>query len=128
MMVASPTAKANCRCEELHCGHDFESGCGIPGSPKHTEWENRSHYKGARHAIFTKLFLPEFLNRISSIVIFNRLTKREIRKIVDVRLSEIQLRLKSNGRDVQINMSDDVRDYLASAGYSPAYGARRLRV
>lgn len=71
-------------------------------------------------------FLPEFLNRISSIVIFNRLTKREIRKIVDVRMVEIQQRLKANGRDVRVDMTDEVRDYLGSAGYSPAYGARPL--
>lgn len=71
-------------------------------------------------------FLPEFLNRISSIVIFNRLTKREIRKIVDVRLGEIQKRLNANGRNVRIEMTTDVRDYLGSAGYSPAYGARPL--
>jgi ATP-dependent Clp protease ATP-binding subunit ClpA len=71
-------------------------------------------------------FLPEFLNRISSIVIFNRLTKREIRKIVDVRMLEIQKRLATNGRNVKIQMSNDVRDYLGSAGYSPAYGARPL--
>lgn len=71
-------------------------------------------------------FLPEFLNRINSIVIFNRLTKREIRKIVDVRMHEIQKRLSTNGRNVKIDMSNDVRDYLGSAGYSPAYGARPL--
>ncbi|KAL1584726.1 Heat shock protein hsp98 [Cladosporium halotolerans] len=71
-------------------------------------------------------FLPEFLNRISSIVIFNRLTKKEIRKIVDVRLAEIQGRLKGNGRDVRIDLSPEVKDYLGSAGYSPAYGARPL--
>jgi ATP-dependent Clp protease ATP-binding subunit ClpB len=71
-------------------------------------------------------FLPEFLNRISSVVIFNRLTRREIRKIVDVRMHEIQKRLSSNGRNVRIDMTDAVRDYLGSAGYSPAYGARPL--
>ena len=71
-------------------------------------------------------FLPEFLNRISSIVIFNRLTRREIRKIVDVRLDEIQKRLAANERKVQIVCSDEVKDYLGSAGYSPAYGARPL--
>ena len=71
-------------------------------------------------------FLPEFLNRISSIVIFNRLTRREIRKIVDVRLVEIQKRLESNDRKVKIYCTDDVKDYLGSAGYSPAYGARPL--
>lgn len=71
-------------------------------------------------------FLPEFLNRINSIVIFNRLTKREIRRIVDVRLDEIQRRLGSNGRNVRIELSGPVKDYLGSAGYSPAYGARPL--
>ena len=71
-------------------------------------------------------FLPEFLNRISSIVIFNRLSRKEIRKIVDVRMQEIQKRLSSNGRNVKIDMTDEVRDYLGSAGYSPAYGARPL--
>jgi ATP-dependent Clp protease ATP-binding subunit ClpA len=71
-------------------------------------------------------FLPEFLNRISSIVIFNRLTKKEIRRIVDVRMQEIQKRLQTNGRNVTIQMTDDVKDYLGSAGYSPAYGARPL--
>ncbi|OQO05945.1 Heat shock protein hsp98 [Cryoendolithus antarcticus] len=71
-------------------------------------------------------FLPEFLNRISSIVIFNRLSKKEIRRIVDVRLDEIQRRLNNNGRAVKIQLTADVKDYLGSAGYSPAYGARPL--
>ena len=82
-----------------------------------------------REMVMTSLrnyFLPEFLNRISSIVIFNRLTRREIRKIVDVRLDEIQKRLNANDRKVKIYCSDDVKDYLGSAGYSPAYGARPL--
>lgn len=71
-------------------------------------------------------FLPEFLNRINSIVIFNRLTKKEIRKIVDLRVSEIQKRLTDNDRNVFISISDEAKDYLGNAGYSPAYGARPL--
>ncbi|KAG5935066.1 Heat shock protein hsp98 [Claviceps sorghi] len=71
-------------------------------------------------------FLPEFLNRISSVVIFNRLTRREIRKIVDIRIGEIQKRLEDNGRKVKIDVSDEAKDYLGNAGYSPAYGARPL--
>lgn len=82
-----------------------------------------------REMVMTALrnyFLPEFLNRISSIVIFNRLTRREIRRIVDVRLAEIQKRLENNDRKVKIYCTDEVKDYLGSAGYSPAYGARPL--
>jgi ATP-dependent Clp protease ATP-binding subunit ClpB len=71
-------------------------------------------------------FLPEFLNRISSIVIFNRLSRKEIRKIVDLRLDEIQRRLAANDRKVTIDCSAEVKDYLGAAGYSPAYGARPL--
>lgn len=71
-------------------------------------------------------FLPEFLNRISSTVIFNRLTRREIRKIVDLRVGEIQRRLHDNERHVEIVVSDEAKDYLGNAGYSPAYGARPL--
>ncbi len=71
-------------------------------------------------------FLPEFLNRISSIVIFNRLSRNEIRRIVDLRIAEIQQRLSANGRNVRIDCDLEVKDYLASAGYSPAYGARPL--
>ena len=82
-----------------------------------------------REMVMTSLrnyFLPEFLNRISSIVIFNRLTRKEIRRIVDVRLDEIQKRLAQNERKVKIFCSNEVKDYLGSAGYSPAYGARPL--
>ncbi|KAK4946141.1 Heat shock protein hsp98, partial [Elasticomyces elasticus] len=57
-------------------------------------------------------FLPEFLNRISSIVIFNRLTRREIRKIVDLRLSEIQKRLEANDKKIRVVASEEVKDYL----------------
>ena len=71
-------------------------------------------------------FLPEFLNRISSTVIFNRLTRREIRRIVDLRLAEVQARLEQNDRSVAISCTEDVKDYLGEAGYSPAYGARPL--
>ncbi|KUI58790.1 Heat shock protein hsp98 [Cytospora mali] len=71
-------------------------------------------------------FLPEFLNRINSIVIFNRLTRKEIRRIVDLRISEIQKRLADNDRNVFISVSEEAKDYLGNAGYSPAYGARPL--
>ncbi|KAF8468943.1 heat shock protein [Kalaharituber pfeilii] len=71
-------------------------------------------------------FLPEFLNRISNVVIFNRLTRKEIRKIVDLRLAEVQQRLAANHRNVVIQVDERAKDYLGDAGYSPAYGARPL--
>lgn len=71
-------------------------------------------------------FLPEFLNRISSIVVFNQLAKTEIRKIVDLRLGEINTRLKSNNRSIRLDVDDPTKDFLAAQGYSPQYGARPL--
>ncbi|CAG7563016.1 unnamed protein product [Fusarium equiseti] len=84
---------------------------------------------GTREMVMNALrnyFLPEFLNRINSVVIFNRLTRKEIRKIVDIRLQEIQKRLEDNGRKVHIDVSEEAKDYLGNSGYSPAYGARPL--
>ncbi|KAF8425852.1 P-loop containing nucleoside triphosphate hydrolase protein [Tirmania nivea] len=71
-------------------------------------------------------FLPEFLNRISNVVIFNRLTRKEIRNIVDLRLQDIQKRLTQNHRNVIIKVDERAKNFLGEAGYSPAYGARPL--
>lgn len=71
-------------------------------------------------------FLPEFLNRISSIVIFNRLAKSEIRRIVDLRLIDIQKRLQSNNRNIVLHVDEPAKAFLGEAGYSPNYGARPL--
>lgn len=72
-------------------------------------------------------FLPEFLNRISNVVIFNRLAKKEIRTIVELRLKEIQERLKQNNRNITLEVSDAAKDYMGLEGYSPQYGARPLQ-
>ncbi|MCI2435650.1 hypothetical protein KC274_14845, partial [Listeria monocytogenes] len=53
-------------------------------------------------------------------------TRREIRKIVDLRIGEIQKRLYDNDRNVTIQVTEEAKDYLGNAGYSPAYGARPL--
>ncbi|KAF3933597.1 hypothetical protein ABW19_dt0206554 [Dactylella cylindrospora] len=72
-------------------------------------------------------FLPEFINRLSSIVIFNQLDRNGIRKIVDLRLAEVQKRLNDNGKNIRIVVNDRAKDYLASAGFSQAYGARVMQ-
>lgn len=84
--------------------------------------ETRELVQGAIRAALP----PEFINRIDSIVIFNRLAQREIRKIVEVRLAEIQQRMAKNGRDVTLKLSDAAVDWLAATGYNPVYGARPL--
>ncbi|RDA95984.1 hypothetical protein CP533_5870 [Ophiocordyceps camponoti-saundersi (nom. inval.)] len=67
---------------------------------------------------------PEFLNRIDSFIIFKRLARDAIRSIVDIRLSDLQLRL--DDRRITLSVPDKVRDWLADRGYDPKYGARPL--
>jgi len=70
-------------------------------------------------------FRPEFLNRIDEIVIFDRLTDREIGKIVDIQLARLEKRLGK--QNLKLDLSDKARAYLAREGYDPAYGARPLK-
>lgn len=71
-------------------------------------------------------FRPEFLNRISSMVVFNRLSKKAIAKIVKIRIKEIQDRFLANGKQVQLEVDDAALEYLCDNGYSPDLGARPL--
>ncbi|CAH6722830.1 heat shock protein 104 [[Candida] jaroonii] len=71
-------------------------------------------------------FRPEFLNRISSTVIFNRLSKKAIGKIVKIRLEEIQQRFAANGKQLTLEVDDGALEYLCKNGYSSDLGARPL--
>lgn len=70
-------------------------------------------------------FKPEFLNRVDEIVIFNELSKDELRQIVDLMLKEVMEEGKE--KKIQINVSDDMKNFLLEKGYDPKYGARPLR-
>lgn len=71
-------------------------------------------------------FRPEFLNRISSTIVFNRLSKKAIAKIVKIRLNEVQQRFAANGRTLNLEVDDGALEYLCKYGYSPDLGARPL--
>lgn len=71
-------------------------------------------------------FRPEFLNRISSIIVFNKLTKRVIHKIVDIRLKEIEKRFEDNDKHYKLVLSEEAKDFLTKYGYSDDMGARPL--
>lgn len=59
---------------------------------------------------------PEFINRIDSIVIYNRLSRKDVRNIVDVRIQEVQKRLRANGKDITLHLSTEALDFLGSIG------------
>ncbi|MBR1908804.1 ATP-dependent Clp protease ATP-binding subunit [bacterium] len=72
-----------------------------------------------------KAFRPEFLNRIDDIVVFSHLSKEEIRQIAELMMKDLFKRLEE--RDLKMEVTDEVKDFLATDGYSEAYGARPLR-
>jgi ATP-dependent Clp protease ATP-binding subunit ClpB len=70
-------------------------------------------------------FKPEFLNRVDDILIFQRLTKEQLRVIVTLQIARLRRLLED--RHLQLELTDAARDFLADAGYDPVYGARPLR-
>ncbi len=75
--------------------------------------------------VLTKAFRPEFLNRIDDIVIFHRLSRQEVERIVPIQLEEVRSRLADRGFALQV--SDRAIAWLAERGYDPVYGARPLK-
>ena len=72
-----------------------------------------------------KAFRPEFLNRVDDIIVFAHLNKDEVRKIADIMLNDLIKRIKE--QELTMEVTDEVKDYLAKDGYSENYGARPLR-
>lgn len=73
-----------------------------------------------------RLFKPEFLNRIDEIMVFHPLNKTHIKKIVNIMLKTLEKRCKEQ-LDIQLKITESVRDFLAEAGFDSKYGARPLR-
>ncbi|GAB3493336.1 ATP-dependent chaperone ClpB [Spirosoma knui] len=68
---------------------------------------------------------PEFLNRIDELVMFQPLTKREVRKIMDIQFKQIQARLAEQG--ITLEADNEVLDFIAREGFDPTFGARPLK-
>jgi ATP-dependent Clp protease ATP-binding subunit ClpB len=70
-------------------------------------------------------FRPEFLNRIDEIIIFDRLTDQDLKKIVEIQLRRLTKRLES--QKIRLELTDAAEELIARAGYDPVYGARPLK-
>jgi ATP-dependent Clp protease ATP-binding subunit ClpB len=93
-----------------------------------TELITDSDSNDIKNKIFNELknhFRPEFLNRIDDVVIFERLNKEDIKKIVDIQLDLLKERLKD--RNISLDIDDEVKDFLAKEGFDSIYGARPLK-
>jgi len=83
--------------------------------------ESKTHVQD----LVKKHFKPEFLNRLDKIIVFKPLTQKSIKKIVRLRLDELQTRL--DNKKITLKYSNAVIDFLAKNGYNPEYGARPVR-
>ncbi len=68
---------------------------------------------------------PEFLNRIDEIIMFEPLTKKDIREILHLQMADLREKLAANG--VSVSFSKAFEDYMTEKGYDPAYGARPIK-
>ena len=72
-----------------------------------------------------KAFRPEFLNRLTEIVIFRSLARESMRAIVDLELSKLSERLRE--KNLKIEVTEEVKEFLIEKGYDKKLGARPLR-
>ena len=72
-----------------------------------------------------RIFNPEFLNRIDETIVFNSLDEDDIKKIVEILIGHLNERLSE--RAIQLEVTEEVKDFLVRMGYDPEYGARPLR-
>jgi ATP-dependent Clp protease ATP-binding subunit ClpB len=75
--------------------------------------------------VLATTFKPEFLNRIDDTVIFQRLTRDDISRIVELQVAQLTERVRERG--IEIELTDDARALLGNLGYDPTYGARPLK-
>jgi ATP-dependent Clp protease ATP-binding subunit ClpC len=72
-----------------------------------------------------RTFRPEFLNRLDGVMVFRNLTKEQIKDIVDLELNRVRVQLKE--QRITLEATDEIKGFLADAGYDADYGARPLR-
>jgi ATP-dependent Clp protease ATP-binding subunit ClpB len=75
--------------------------------------------------VLATTFKPEFLNRIDDTVIFHRLSKQDIGRIVELQVDQLIGRVRERG--IEVELTDDAKTLLGNLGYDPTYGARPLK-
>jgi ATP-dependent Clp protease ATP-binding subunit ClpC len=72
-----------------------------------------------------KVFRPEFLNRIDEVIVFHKLTREEIKEIIDLLIGRVKAQVAEH--DLQLDLTEEAKDLLAEKGWDPSMGARPLR-
>lgn len=97
----------------------FSSGSDDKGLSEHEKIKNKVMDEVKR------AFKPEFLNRIDDIIVFDRLSEKDIKAIAELMLKSLKERLTAN--EIDISFSDAAIEKIAKSGFDPVYGARPLR-
>jgi len=75
--------------------------------------------------VLRSTFKPEFLNRLDQIILFDRLSEKQLSSIVEVQLRELYARLDE--QNISISVSDEAKSWLGQKGFDPVFGARPLK-
>src|SRR6059036_1839518 len=72
-----------------------------------------------------KVFRPEFLNRIDEVIVFHKLTREEIKEIIDLMIGRVRAQVAEH--ELQLELDEGAKELLVDRGWDPAMGARPLR-
>ncbi len=101
---------------------------GFSNNNEDKETDEQKKYEETKKAVLQELkkeFRPEFINRVDEIIVFHKLTDKEIESIIDIMLKEVIKRMEDNNIEIKIDKS--VKELIAKKGIDKAYGARPLR-
>ncbi len=85
-------------------------------------------YKRMKDAVMEEVkrgFKPEFINRLDDVVVFRHLNRDDMRRIVDIMIKDLEMRLKEHG--MTIALTNEVKDKVATEGYQKVFGARPMK-
>jgi len=86
---------------------------------------DRERMRALVEEVLHQTFRPEFINRIDEVIIFDALTRDDLRRIVDIQLARLSARLRD--RHIGVELTPPAKDYLIEEGYDVAFGARPLK-
>ena len=105
----------------------IQSGAGI-GFRSGDSDEVDKNYESMKNRIMDEMkrtFRPEFINRVDETIVFHQLTKEEILQIVELMLDRVRQQVNTQGMELEVTQA--VKEQLASEGFDPQFGARPLR-
>jgi ATP-dependent Clp protease ATP-binding subunit ClpC len=81
--------------------------------------------KGRIMSELKKVFRPEFLNRIDEVIVFHKLSREEVREIIELLLGRVRHQVAEH--EIVLELDDEAKDFLVDKGWDPSMGARPLR-